>query len=144
MLKKQSKPLSNNSNYVQAWAPHPYQKKAIKFLLQHGAAGLFLDPGLGKTSVCLAAVKVLKTEKLLGRVLVIAPLRVCYSVWPKELKKWTNFQKLSCSILHGSKKESALKEKADIYLINPEGLPWLINSGACYGAWAIKARSRKD
>ena len=51
-------------------------------------------------------------------------------MWPKELKKWTNFQKLSCSILHGSKKESALKEKADIYLINPEGLPWLINSGA--------------
>jgi hypothetical protein len=27
------------------WEPHAYQRKAIKFLLSHGAAGLFLDPG---------------------------------------------------------------------------------------------------
>ncbi len=27
------------------WSPHAYQKKAVKFLLEHGAAGLFLDPG---------------------------------------------------------------------------------------------------
>jgi hypothetical protein len=26
------------------WVPHAYQKKAIKFLLSHGAAGLWLDP----------------------------------------------------------------------------------------------------
>lgn len=29
----------------QAWAPHGYQKKAVKFLLEHAAAALFLDPG---------------------------------------------------------------------------------------------------
>jgi hypothetical protein len=27
------------------WEPHQYQRKAIKFLLEHGSAGLFLDPG---------------------------------------------------------------------------------------------------
>src|ERR1700744_367670 len=61
------------------WVPHGYQRKGIKFLLQHAAAGLFLDPGLGKTSITLAAVKILKKEKLLNRVLLVAPLRVCYS-----------------------------------------------------------------
>jgi len=29
----------------QPWNPHGFQRKAIKFLLEHGAAGLFLDPG---------------------------------------------------------------------------------------------------
>lgn len=28
-----------------AWNPHGYQKKAVKFLLEHAAAALFLDPG---------------------------------------------------------------------------------------------------
>jgi len=28
-----------------AWLPHGYQKKAVKFLLEHAAAALFLDPG---------------------------------------------------------------------------------------------------
>ena len=30
---------------AQNWRPHDYQKKAVKFLLEHGSAGLFLDPG---------------------------------------------------------------------------------------------------
>lgn len=28
-----------------AWQPHGYQKAAVKFLLEQGSAGLFLDPG---------------------------------------------------------------------------------------------------
>ena len=27
------------------WRPHAYQKKAVKFLLEHAASALFLDPG---------------------------------------------------------------------------------------------------
>lgn len=30
------------------WTPRNYQKRAVKFLLEHAAAALFLDPGLGK------------------------------------------------------------------------------------------------
>lgn len=29
----------------QAWAPHAYQKRAIRFLVERACAGLFLDPG---------------------------------------------------------------------------------------------------
>lgn len=107
------------------WSPHAYQKKTIKFMLQNACAGLFLDPGLGKTSITLATLKILKKEKLANKVLIIAPLRVCYSVWPKEAKKWTDFEKLSITILHGKDKEKNLEKQHDIYLINPEGLVWL-------------------
>ena len=108
------------------WKPHNYQKKAVKFLLEHAASALFLDPGLGKTSITLAAIKMLKKKKLLNKVLLIAPLRVCYSVWPKEIEKWTEFNDLKVVVLHGKHKDKALEEDADIYVINPEGLDWLL------------------
>lgn len=108
------------------WQPHAYQKKAVKFLLEHAASALFLDPGLGKTSITLAAIKLLKQKKFLDKVLLIAPLRVCYSVWPKEVEKWQDFHGLKVQVLHGSKKDEALKADADVYVINPEGLEWLL------------------
>jgi len=108
-----------------AWKPHGYQKKAIKFGLQNSCAAFFLDPGLGKTSILLAIIKMLKKEGLIDKALIIAPLRVVYSVWPKEIEKWSDFSGLSYEILHGKDKERAYARDADIYLVNPEGLSWL-------------------
>lgn len=108
------------------WEPHAYQKKAVKFLLEHAAAALLLDPGLGKSSITLAALKMLKKQGLIDKVLLVAPLRVCHSVWPKEMEKWTDFHGLKAVVLHGKDKESLLKEDADIYVVNPDGLPWLL------------------
>lgn len=108
------------------WSPHKYQTKAMKFLLEHSCAALFLDPGLGKTSITLGAIKILKKKKLIKKVLLIAPLRVCYSVWPREIQKWEDFKDLKIEVLHGNNKDSALKKEADIYVINPEGLDWLL------------------
>lgn len=34
----------NKEALVQKWVPRAFQKVAVKFLLEHGAAGLFLDP----------------------------------------------------------------------------------------------------
>lgn len=108
------------------WKPKNYMKRAVKFLLENSCGGLWLDPGLGKTSISLAAIKIFLKKKILKCVLIIAPLRVCYSVWPKEIKKWNDFGDLSISILHGKNKDKALDTDADIYVINPEGLPWLL------------------
>lgn len=108
------------------WVPHSYQKKAVKFLLEHGAAALFLDPGLGKTSITLYAFNALKKAKTANKMLVIAPLRVCYQVWPAEVEEWEQMSGLRVAVLHGPRKEERLLEDADIYVINPEGLEWLI------------------
>ena len=106
-----------------------YARRAVKFLLEHAAAGLLLDPGLGKTSITLAAFKILKREGLASRMLVVAPRRVCHLVWPKEVAKWLDFNELKIVVLHGAKKEQRLDEDADIYVINPEGLKWLLETG---------------
>jgi len=36
------------------WTPQPYQMDALKFIYQNCNSGIFLDPGMGKTSVTLA------------------------------------------------------------------------------------------
>jgi SNF2 family DNA or RNA helicase len=119
------------------WEPHAYQRKAVRWLLEHACGALFLDPGLGKTSVALAALKFMLTRKLIEKVLLIAPLRVCHSVWPRELQKWEDFHGLKAVVLHGPKKEELLKEDADIYVVNPDGLPWLL------GVTKVEGRSGK-
>lgn len=113
---------------AQDWKPAAFQKKAVKFLVEHAAAGLFLDPGLRKTSATLAAIAFLRKRRLVKRVLVIAPLRVCYLVWPAEATLWKDFHGLRVVVLHGDDKEERLREEADLYVINPAGLDWLTGS----------------
>lgn len=109
------------------WVPHDYQKKAMKFALERAVAALFLDPGLGKTSITLGVFKILKARKIIRRMLVICPLRVAHAVWPGEVKKWKNFNGISLSILHGKDKDRLRVDDADIHVINPEGLEWLLS-----------------
>jgi SNF2 family DNA or RNA helicase len=101
-------------------------RRAVKFLLEHGAAILMLDPGLRKTSITLAAFSFLKKQGVARRMLVIAPLKACYQVWPAEVAKWKDFNHLRIVVLHGPKKEQLLQQDADVYVINPEGLEWLV------------------
>lgn len=107
------------------WSPHSYQRTAMSFMLTNPRSALFLDPGLGKTSISLAVSKILKYARLNKGVLLVAPLRPVYSVWPGECEKWENFGCLSHTILHDKTKDSLWGSKKDIYLINPEGLKWL-------------------
>ena len=109
------------------FAPHKYQQRGINLLTPPGGAGLLLDPGLGKTSIALATFSLL-TRRYLGiQMLVVAPINPMYGTWPAEVKKWSEFNGLVYSIIHGSprQREEALSVEADIYLINPEGLKWL-------------------
>lgn len=99
------------------FSPHEYQRSAIQFFMSNDHAALFADPGSGKTAITLSVIKQRKCTAL-----IVAPLRVCYSVWPQEAEKWETG--LSVSVLHGPKKRQALNSAADIYVINPEGLKW--------------------
>lgn len=110
------------------WKPTAYMKRAMKWVVQNPACALFLDPGLRKTSITLGSFKILKASGLVTRMLVVAPIRVVYNTWPGEIDKWKEFQHLKFHILHGKGKTNAAleDESIDIYLINPEGLEWLL------------------
>ena len=112
------------------WVPAPYQRRAVEWLLGHAGAGIFLDPGLGKTSTTLEALRILFKSGVAQRALIVAPKRVCALVWPAEVAKWAQFAGMTVTLLHGSAKDDALDAEAQIFLINPEGLKWLLTSAA--------------
>lgn len=117
----------SQSTGLKNYTPHDYQKRAIKLMISNGCAGLFLDPGLGKTSISLAACSLLLSKPVIHGVLVIAPLRAIYDVWPTEIQKWKDFNHLTYTILHGAEKLERLHNaETDFYFINPEGVPWLV------------------
>jgi SNF2 family DNA or RNA helicase len=107
------------------FTPRVYQKRAIKALLANPHFGLLLKPGLGKTSITLAALRILLAKEYVDRVLIVAPLRVCYEVWPMEIDKWDEFKFLNYRILHGKTKNLDDLGGVQVCMINHEGLPWL-------------------
>lgn len=110
--------------------PHSYQEYAIKFIESHPISALFLDMGLGKTSITLSAINNLLFDSFeIHKVLTICPLRVARNTWCDEIKKWDHLNNIKYSIVVGTEKEriSALNEKADIYIINRENVDWLVN-----------------
>jgi SNF2 family DNA or RNA helicase len=129
---------------------HPYQKTAVKFLLEKLTAGqgaaIFLDPGLGKTVVTLEALASLDLLGAWQQVLICAPLRVMGLVWPKEIEQWGyNFD---YCILHGSNKAKYLNNGCEVHLINTDGVRWLakqdsrpkydlviVDESSCFKSW---------
>ena len=111
------------------YSPHDYQEYAIRFLLENPVAAIFLDMGMGKTSIVLTAIMKLMYERFeVSKVLIIAPLRVARNTWPEEIRKWEHLQGLTFSVVVGTaaERQKALAEDADIYIINRENVPWLV------------------
>lgn len=109
--------------------PHKFQQFAIDFIMNHPVAAVFYDMGMGKTSLtCMAIKKLMYEEFEINKVLIIAPLRVAKNTWPSELEKWDELKGLRYSVVVGTAAERvrALKADADIYIINRENIPWLV------------------
>lgn len=111
------------------YKPHKYQTFAIEFIKNHPVAAILLDMGMGKTSIVLTALNYLMFESFeVQKVLIIAPLRVARNTWSDEIKKWDHLNGLRYSIAVGTAAErrKALMADADIYIINREDVPWLV------------------
>ena len=107
---------------------HEYQTRAIDFIKSRKRCMLLLDMGMGKTTSSLTAASDLLDGCAVERVLVIAPLRVANSVWAQECDKWGHLRHLTISVCTGSERKrlAALQRTADVYTINRENVPWLV------------------
>lgn len=117
------------------YSPHNYQSHSIEYINRNPIAALFLDMGLGKTSITLTSINDLMFDYFdISKVLIVGPLRVAKNTWPDEIKKWDHLKELRYSVVVGDLKtrKAALKAKADIYIINRENLQWLIESSGYY------------
>lgn len=83
--------------------------------------GALAFPGSGKTAIALDSMYQYRETSL-----VIVPLEILYTTWMNEYKKWDFSKNLTISLLHGPDKDANFRKKAAVYLINPEGLKWLL------------------
>ncbi len=119
--------------------PHKYQSIALERIYKTPKIGLMLDMGLGKTVITLTAIEDFIYNRFeLGKVLVIAPLRVAEDTWSRESMKWDHLRHLRISKVLGTpqQRRKALAQDADIYIINRENVVWLTNELSSVGtAW---------
>ncbi len=122
--------VGRNTGMLDREQLHEYQVFACEFLKEHPIAALFLDMGLGKSIITLTALHDLILDYArVGKVLIIAPLRVARDTWPKELRKWSHLENLDMSVMVGTAKQriAALHTPALIYTINRENVKWLVD-----------------
>jgi SNF2 family DNA or RNA helicase len=108
------------------YAPHAYQEFVLTRMEEKGVLALLLDPGMGKTSICLEDFRRRHSIADASRALVVAPLRTCKAVWPQEGRKWLGFNRFNIHVAHGVGKTVEAVNAADITVINPEGLAWML------------------
>lgn len=126
----------------QPFVPRPWQVPMIEHLLRNKRSALFAGMGVGKGAATLTALVAQDmVEDDVFPVLVLGTLRVARKVWKEEVAKWDHLKHLRVSTVIGNAKEraAALAQPADIYCINYENIPWLMEHlGARDFAWPFK------
>ena len=99
---------------------HSYQVYAKNFMLQHPFCGLFLQMGLGKTSIVLEALWELNPT---AHVLVIAPKTIARCTWLNEIEKWNMPFRTQSLIVNQKGKQLSKKQREEIYAKIPSSPP---------------------
>jgi len=102
---------------------YPYQERAVQHVLKNKRCALWLEMGLGKSAVALTAAKALPSP-----IIVLAPKRVVEHVWAQEAAKWWSEAKVQPVVGTPIQRKAKLKIDADIYVINFELVPWLVEN----------------
>lgn len=114
---------------VKHFEPRDYQRLMAAHIIDNPRCNIWAGMGLGKTAGTLTAIDALRLAgDLDDPVLVLAPLRVAQSTWPDEVAKWHHTEHLKIVPIVGTAKQrqTALFREADIYTINYENIPWLV------------------
>jgi SNF2 family DNA or RNA helicase len=105
-------------------ALRPYQELAADFLYANDRAMMLAPVGAGKTCTALTAMQAMIKDGIVKRFLVVAPKRVCESVWPVEAKKWAQMD-VAVAVGTPSARMKALNSKAPVVVTNYDNLQWL-------------------
>jgi SNF2 family DNA or RNA helicase len=105
------------SNYL-----YKYQKNIVNDALNEGSYGIFMDTGTGKT------ITGLEIANHYNKTLVVCPLSIIDAAWIEDCSKFYPNKKI-ISLWNQSKEKriDQLRQNADIYIINFEGLKIIFN-----------------
>lgn len=115
-------PMPTYYQWPEGFNPFSAQRETSSFLTMHDRCFCLNSMGTGKTVTACAAFDYMRSVKQVRRTLVVCPLSTMEDTWAKEL--FIRFPHLDVSVLYGSRERrlKLLNEKADVYIINPDGL----------------------
>lgn len=108
---------------------HDYQRRAIRYAIEHEACGLLLDMGLGKSVITLTVLKALRDDYFETEpALVVAPKKVAETTWTTEAAKWDHLSGLRVVPVGGTaaQRRRALATAADVYVLGRDNFVWLV------------------
>ena len=103
----------------------PVQEAAVTFLYERDYSLVLASVGSGKTAIALTTIKEALAAGIVNRWLVLAPLRVCNDVWPKEQVLWAPEVTLAVATGTPKQRSAAFTSAAQVVVINYELLQWL-------------------
>ena len=112
------------------YQPYEYQQYCIDKVMAIPKLALFLDCGLGKSSIALTAVNHLRYHTFsICKTLVIEPKRVAEGTWMQEKDKWDHLHLLRMQLVSGTQKQriKALYTPADVWVIGRDNVTWLVD-----------------
>lgn len=116
-----------------------YQSALRLFALRGRRVNWWAGTGTGKTSSALDVFDTLWRFGEIDRVLIVSTKRVCKLVWPKEVRKWENFEHHDVAVAVGDRDQrlNALRRNARITTINYDMLPWLVETIGEHWPWRM-------
>lgn len=124
------------------------QLEAIEFLYQNDQNYLIAKMGAGKSVIALSAMMALIAAELNTRFLIVAPKKVCASVWASEHLNWADLAHLRVGIMGANEIDRqrifANIEDYDIVCINYELMPWITDKNRlkCFDGLCIDEGSK--
>jgi hypothetical protein len=122
-----SKRLSRQSPLK--WSPLPYMRTGCKIPLRAWRSNFDAGPRFEENLHYTRSFQFLKEAGCGTQDARYRTIESVLSSVARRIAKWKDFNHLRIVVLHGPKKEQLLQQDADVYIINPEGLEWLV-----YGA----------
>lgn len=110
------------------YTPRLYQPLMVEHQVEHERGATWAGMGLGKTLGTLTAMEVRALIADPYPALVIAPMRVAQNTWSNEAAKWEHLSSVRVIPAVGDieTRKAALKRPGEVYTINYENLPWLV------------------
>jgi SNF2 family DNA or RNA helicase len=117
-------PITEHYGFPSADGKRPFAKQVLTAaqMVMNAHNYVLNGMGTGKTKACLWAFDYLRSEGKANRMLTVAPLSTLDFTWAREV--FHTLPHLKVVVLSGSaaRRRRLLKEKADIYIINHDGV----------------------
>jgi hypothetical protein len=109
------------------------QQNAVDRLYNHDQTMLIAGMGAGKTIISLTAIQALMRDRVLDKVLIFAPLKVCQEVWRQEAEKWEHTAGVNITFCTGTpaQRRDAVhlaQWQGGIMLLNFENMAWFFET----------------